>query len=96
MKLESTTGLIVSGLTIAGVLLVAGGFYLEWRVSVRVDQAIAGLDIQTDSNIVSMKGDIQANKTKNDVQDTRLDNAEDNNERTQRQLEEVARILMSE
>lgn len=82
---------------IGGGFLVIGGMllaYLEWRVAVNVSEALASLDIQTDTNIVTMKGDIQANAATNDVQDIKIANNEESNDRTQRQLEAVAEILM--
>ena len=82
---------------IGGGFLVIGGMllaYMEWRVLVNVDEALANLDIQTDTNIVSMKDDIQANTTTNNVQDIKITNNEESNDRTQRQLEAVAEILM--
>lgn len=87
MKWENLKNFIIGGgfLIVGGILLA----YLEWRISMGVDEALASLDIQSDAKIVSMDRDIQTNTTK-------IENNKDNNDRTQRQLEEVARILMSE
>ena len=75
---------------IGGGFLVVGGIliaYLEWRVAENVNDALSKLDIKSDAKIVSMDKDIQTNTTN-------IANNKDNNDRTQRQLEEVARILM--
>lgn len=77
---------------IGGGFLVLGGIllaYLDWRIAVGVDEALAGLDIKSDAKIVSMDQDIQTNASN-------IEHNKENNDRTQRQLEEVARILMSE
>lgn len=92
MNWEKLKNFVIGGgfLVIGGMLLA----YLEWRVSVNIDEALASLDIQTDSNIVSMKSDIHTNTLDIQVNTTDIGHNREYNERTQRQLEEVARILM--
>lgn len=87
----------VKNFVIGGGFLVIGGLllaYMEWRVSVNVDKALANLDIQTDTNIVNMKDDIHTNASNIQLNTTDINHNREFNERTQRQLEEVARILM--
>ena len=86
-RIGGISGVVVSILTILGLLVVGGGQYLEWRVSVKVDKALAEMDIGTDAKIVDMDKNIATNTS--DIAHNR-----DSNDRTQRQLEEVARILM--
>ena len=86
-RVGGITGVVVSILTILGRLVVGGGQYLEWRVAVKVDKALAEMDIGTDAKIVDMDKNIATNTTN-------IEHNKDSNDRTQRQLEKVAEILM--
>ena len=72
------------GGAVAFVLLMG---FIDWRVGVKVDEALASQDIGTDAKIISMDDEIDANAA--GVQANK-----DRGELTQRQLEQVAEILM--
>ena len=93
-KIGVVAGAVVSILAVLAGFLTVGGLYLEWRVGVNVGRALDNLDIQTDTNIVSMKSDIQTNTSDIQANTAEIGYVRESGDRTQRQLEEVARILM--
>ena len=50
--------------------------FVDWRVGVKVDDALAAMDIGTDAKIVSMDDEIDANGAKADANTTRIDGNE--------------------
>ena len=69
------------------VALVIFYQFMQWQVSVEVSKQLSAQDLATDSKIVSMDDNIQANGLGVTANKER-------GETTQRQLEQVAKILM--
>lgn len=72
---------------IAVVLAVLGGSFMEWRVQSNVATALASQDIATDSKIISMDDEIDANGA---VGRANKDNIEDN----ERRVEQAFAVLL--
>ena len=72
----------------AAVLLVVILAFMDWRVGVKVDEALAKLDIGTDIKIVTMDAATATNT--NDIGDNAAAIAEE-----KQKLRDVANILMS-
>ena len=83
-QIKEIAGALVA---VAVVVLAVGAAYMEWRIDSIVAAKIAAQDLATDSNIMSMNDEIDANAA------GVLSNKE-RGELTQRQLEQVAQILM--
>lgn len=73
----------------AGILLLVGGAFMEWRISVAVDAALASEDIATDAKIISMDAGIADNKRTGEYH-AELITA------TDQRLRDVANILMEQ
>jgi len=71
----------------AAAVLVAFMGFVDWRIGVKVDEAIAALDIGTDTKIIAMDQATATNTT--GVAENKEDNAD-----TKQQLRDVARVLM--
>ena len=64
-------------LAVAAVIFsVLGGAFMEWRISANVAAALSAQDIGTDSKIVSMDDEIDANGAKATANATRIDGNE--------------------
>jgi hypothetical protein len=74
------------GGAIAFILLMG---FVDWRVGVKVSEALSAQDLGTDSKIISMDSNIATNT--NDIADNKEDILEE-----KRRLEKVAEILMGE
>lgn len=89
--IKDLKGLLTAFLAALAVLVTITTSYLDWKLSERVDQAVAEAlsheNIATDPKITSMASDIQANAAGVAANKER-------NDTTQRQLEAVAQILM--
>ena len=72
------------GGAVAFVLMMG---FIDWRVGVKVTEALSAMDIGTDSNIIAMDTIAAANTS------GVAENKEDN-EFTAQQLRDVARVLM--
>ena len=53
-QLKEIKGLIASLVGLITVLIVIGGALMEWRVGVKVGQALAAEDLATDEKIIDM------------------------------------------
>ena len=85
MNWEKVKGFVLGG----GALMVFGllmGF-VNWRIGVLVDEAIAAQDLGTDTKIISMDTNIATNEF------GIAENKEDN-EATEQRLQDVAAVLM--
>lgn len=83
-KIKELVGIVVAT---SVIVLGIGAAYMEWRISVNVNESLASQDIGTDAKIVDMDKNIGTNTA------GVLSNKE-KAELTQRQLEQVAQILM--
>lgn len=72
---------------IAVVLAVLGGSFMEWRVQSNVAAALAEQDIATDTKIISMDDEIDANGAQGVAN---KDNIEDN----ERRVEQAFAVLL--
>lgn len=70
-QLKEIKGLLGAIIGVAVGCMVVGGLIMEWRISVNVASALAAQDLNTDSNIVAINSNIQANAR------TGVENAED-------------------
>jgi len=83
-KIKELVGIVAAT---SVIVLGIGAAYMEWRIAENVDAALSSQDIGTDAKIVDMDKNIGANTA----------GVLSNKERaalTQRQLEQVANILM--
>lgn len=86
-QLKDIKGLIASLVALATVLIVIGSVLMEWRVSVNVTKALAQQDIATDTKIISMDDEIDANGAQGTAN---KDNIEDN----ERRVEQAFAVLL--
>jgi len=86
-QLKEFKGLIAGLATLATVLIVIGGVLMEWRVSVAVAAELAKQDLATDTKIISMDDEIDANGA---VGRANKDNIEDN----ERRVEQAFAVLL--
>jgi len=71
-KLKEVKGLIASIIAGAIVVMAIGGAIMEWRISVNVAAALSAQDLATDSNIMTMNTEIDANEAHADANTTRI------------------------
>lgn len=86
-QLKDIKGLLASLAALATVLIVIGGVLMDWRVSVAVSEALAQQDLATDTKIISMDDEIDANGA---VGSANKDNIEDN----ERRVEQAFAVLL--
>lgn len=86
-QVKEIKGLLAGLVTLATVLIVIGGALMQWRVSVEVGKALAQQDIATDTKIISMDDEIDANGA---VGRANKDNIEDN----ERRVEQAFAVLL--
>lgn len=86
-QLKEIKGLLAGLVTAFTVVSVIGLAIMDWRIGVKVDEALAAQDLGTDSKIVSMDTNIADNKR------TGEENAEDI-EQNRRNVEAAFRRLM--
>lgn len=86
-QLKEIKGLIAGLAVLASVLIVIGSLLMEWRVSVAVSAELAKQDIATDTKIISMDDEIDANGAQGKAN---KDNIEDN----ERRVEQAFAVLL--
>lgn len=86
-QLKEIKGLLAGMVTAFSVVSVIGLALMDWRISVKVEAALAAQDLGTDSKIVAMDTNIADNKR------TGEENAEDI-EQNRRNVEAAFRRLM--
>ena len=75
-QLKEIKGLLTAIVTAALACMAVGAVIMEWRISVNVATALSEQDIGTDSKIVSMDDEIDANGAKATANATRIDGNE--------------------
>lgn len=63
-QIKEIKGLLAGMVTAFTVVSVVGLAIMDWRIGVKVDQALANQDIGTDAKIVDMDKNIAANANK--------------------------------
>ncbi len=86
-QLKDIKGLLASLAALATVLIVIGSLLMEWRVSVAVAAELAKQDLATDTKIISMDDEIDANGAQGIAN---KDNIEDN----ERRVEQAFAVLL--
>ncbi len=86
-QLKDIKGLLASLAALATVLIVIGGVLMDWRVSVAVSAELAKQDLATDTKIISMDDEIDANGAQGIAN---KDNIEDN----ERRVEQAFAVLL--
>ena len=74
-------------LAVLAVVAVVLGAFADWRIGVKVDEALAKVSFPSDATIEQIHG-------KNDAQDARMDGLGDRQDFTEEQLRDMAQILM--
>lgn len=86
-QLKDIKGLLASLVALVTVLIVIGGVLMDWRVSVAVSAELAKQDLATDTKIISMDDEIDANGAQGIAN---KDNIEDN----ERRVEQAFAVLL--
>ena len=83
-KLKELVGIVVAT---SAIVLAVGAAYMEWRISVNVDEALTNKNFPSDATIATVNGKIN-------VHATRIQGVEDRQDFTEEQLRDMANILM--
>lgn len=81
--IKENGGVVVLG----GIILAVMAAFADWRIGVKVNQALSAQDLGTDAKIVDMDTNIAANKALSERNKEEIDDAE-------RRVEQAFEILM--